>query len=336
MTANRIEPSLSGPGLHAPIRPPRNPPSTPPRRRGGIGRWLLLLLLLGAALVFLPVLAWRWIPPPITAFMLMSPTKPVRYDWVPMEKIAKVAGQAVVAAEDQKFWDHNGFDLEAIEKAVEHNKKSRRKRGASTISQQTAKNLFLWSGGGYFRKGIEAGYTVLIEALWPKERILEVYLNIAEFGPGLYGVEAAARHYFKKPAAALSANEAARLAAVLPSPRRWSVNRPGPYVQKRANWILGQMGYGPRRTTPEDEPPLPPELEQELEADGEPGFPAPAAPDGAPALPEDSDTMATEPVAEPAADDAPDMTPADAASTAPSAEAQPKEEPVQAPAAPVP
>ncbi|MGH8443642.1 MAG: monofunctional biosynthetic peptidoglycan transglycosylase, partial [Solimonas sp.] len=206
------------------------------------------------ALTVLPVALLRWVPPPTTSYMLQSPTRPVQYRWVPRSRISDAARRAVVAAEDQKFWTHDGFDLDAIEKAREHNQKSKRKRGASTISQQTAKNLFLWSGGGYFRKGIEAGYTLLIEAMWPKERILEVYLNVAEFGPGIYGVEAASQAYFHKPAAKLTAMEAARLAAVLPSPRHWSVAQPGAYVQRRANWIVGQMGYGGSRPGTEPEP----------------------------------------------------------------------------------
>ena len=223
-------------------------------------RWLLGLVLLLLAVTVLPVVALRWLPAPTSAFMLQSPVSPVRHDWIAAAQIPDVARRAVVAAEDQKFFEHQGFDIEAMQKAYANNqKKGRRVRGASTISQQTAKNLFLWSGGGYFRKGLEAGYTVLIEAFWPKQRILTVYLNIAEFGPGIYGVEAASQAYFKKPAAKLTASEAARLAAVLPSPRKWSVTRPGPYVQKRSAWILRQMGYrnGPRPAPMEEPDPLP-------------------------------------------------------------------------------
>ncbi len=211
-----------------------------PRR---YGRRIGALVLLTGLLLVAPILLLRWVPPPITAFMLQSPTTPVRYSWVPSTRISEAAPRAVVASEDQKFYQHHGFDLAAIETALEHNRTHDARRGASTISQQTAKNLFLWSGGGYLRKGLEAGLTVLIEALWPKARILEVYLNIAEFGPGIYGIEAAAQTYFHKPAAALSRDEAARLAAVLPSPRRWSARDPGPYVRTRANWILRQMGH---------------------------------------------------------------------------------------------
>lgn len=215
---------------------------------------LARLLLGGAAVTILVVLALRWLPPPTSAYMLQSPTRPVQYRWVPSQRIAPVVGRAVIASEDQKFREHRGFDLDAIGQALESNARQRRPRGASTLSQQTAKNLFLWPGGGYFRKGLEAGLTALIETLWPKDRILEVYLNIAEFGPGIYGIEAAARAHFGKSAAQLNVGEAARLAAVLPSPRRWNARNPGPYVQSRTAWILQQMGHAPR-PAPEDEMP---------------------------------------------------------------------------------
>ena len=237
------------------------------RRRPSAWRWIGWLLLVLVLFPPVAVIALRWLPPPTSAFMLGSDTRPVQYDWVPASQIAEVARKAVVASEDQKFWEHDGFDLEAIEKAREHNKRSKKRRGASTISQQTAKNLFLWSGGGYFRKGVEAGYTLMIEALWPKQRILEVYLNIAEFGPGIYGVEAASQAFFGKPAAKISATEAARLAAVLPSPRRWRAKSPGPYVQKRVRWILGQMGYGARTAEPEPPPPEPEETAEDFGSD---------------------------------------------------------------------
>lgn len=228
------------------------------RQRPGAGRIALWLLLAVLAVFLLPVAALRWLPAPTSAFMLASDTRPVRYQWISAAQIPDAARGAVVASEDQKFFEHQGFDVEAIQKAYANNqKKGRRVRGASTISQQTAKNLFLWSGGGYFRKGLEAVYTVLIEALWSKQRILTVYLNIAEFGPGIYGVEAASQAFFKKPAAKLSVGEAARLAAVLPSPRKWSAAKPGPYVQKRAGWIARQMGYGPRAAPVEEPDPLP-------------------------------------------------------------------------------
>lgn len=267
----RNEPTLD------PARVPelRVEPRPPPRRRlrpGRVVAWLLLGLFLAPPAV---VLALKWVPPPTSAFMLQSKVKPVRYRWVPATEIAEAARRAVIAAEDQKFRVHNGFDLEAIEKALAHNQKSRRRRGASTISQQTAKNLFLWPGGGYFRKAVEATFTVLIEWLWGKDRILEVYLNVAEFGPGIYGVEAASQAYFGKPAKRLEAHEAARLAAVLPNPRKWSARAPGPYVQSRVGWILGQMS-GRRRGTPvaEDDPEPVPFGEETAPEPEEDEFPA--------------------------------------------------------------
>ncbi len=262
------------PTLHPPSRPPAAPPASPllpqPARRPAAAapaperltsdpplpspplsrRWRLLpVLIVGLlwllGLILAVVLALRWLPPPTTAFMLQSPVTPLRYKWVPAEHISNAMRHAVVASEDQKFFQHRGFDFEAIGDALDERRDGGRLRGASTISQQTAKNLFLWSGGGFARKGIEAAFTVLIETLWDKPRILEVYLNIAEFGPGIYGVEAAAQAFFGKRAAQITPEEAARLAAVLPSPRRWSAREPGPYVQERARWILGQMGHRP-------------------------------------------------------------------------------------------
>ncbi len=226
------------------------------------------------------VMALRWLPPPTSAFMLQSEVRPVQYRWVPASAIAETLRTAAVAAEDQKFWTHHGFDLEAIEKALEHNQKSRRKHGASTISQQVAKNLFLWPGRSYLRKGVEVSFTVAIELLWPKQRILEVYLNVAEFGPGIYGVEAAAQKFFGKPAARLLPAEAAQLAAVLPNPRKWRADRPGPYVQARSVSILRLMGYRPAQPAPAEEPEEPP-----LDLPDEPA-PAPDAyetPDAQPA-----------------------------------------------------
>lgn len=250
---------------------------------------LLWLFGLTVAAPVLLVLLFRFVPVPLTSYMLQSPVKPVQHDWVAKERIAEVMRKAVVAAEDQKFWEHDGFDFEAMQKAYQGNQKGRPQRGGSTISQQTAKNLFLWPGGGYVRKGIEAYFTVLIEVLWPKARILEVYLNSAEFGAGIYGVEAAAQKYFRKPAAQLSAGEAARLAAVLPSPRRWKVEAPGPYVQSRSAWILRQIGRsGP---PPErDEEPAPPPEEDPLAEEAE----------AAPPMPQDEATPAPEETAPPA------------------------------------
>jgi monofunctional biosynthetic peptidoglycan transglycosylase len=164
----------------------------------------------------------------------------LHYQWRDLDRMAPSLPISLVAAEDQRFPVHNGFDLQAIEKARDHNAKGGRLRGASTISQQVAKNLFLWQGRSWVRKGLEVWYTVLIEALWPKSRILEVYANIAEFGDGIYGAQAAARQYWGKDAARLSPAESARLAAVLPAPRRYNAAKPGPFVQRRAAWIQRQ------------------------------------------------------------------------------------------------
>lgn len=163
-------------------------------------------------------------------------------DWTSMDEISPWMGLAVIAAEDQKFPEHWGFDVAAIEKALAHNERNEtRVRGASTLSQQTAKNLFLWDGRSWLRKGLEAGLTVGIETVWSKKRILTVYLNIAEFGEGVFGVEAAAQRYFNKPASRLTMSEAALLAAVLPNPIRFKANAPSGYVRSRQAWILRQM-----------------------------------------------------------------------------------------------
>lgn len=207
-----------------------------------------LLIAVGATVALVAVL--RWVPPPTSAFMLTTRIASLlegdfastnAYVWQPMERISPQLAIAVIAAEDQRFALHAGFDFEAIRKAVRHNSQSARTRGASTISQQVAKNLFLWPQRSWLRKGLEAWFTVLLEALWPKERILEVYLNIAEFGPGTYGAQAAARKFFAKDAASLSRGEAATLAAVLPNPKRLRADRPSAYVQGRRDAIMGQM-----------------------------------------------------------------------------------------------
>jgi len=198
----------------------------------------------------LAVLVLRWVNPPYTAFMAQSQIDAwvshdrsyvFRQRWASLQQISPNLPLAVVASEDQKFPEHWGFDVGAIERAYELNQHSHRVRGASTISQQVAKNLFLWSGRSYFRKALEAYFTVLIETCWPKRRILEIYLNIAEFGYGTYGAEAAAQRFFRKPAAALSRSDAALLAAVLPNPKLFSAATPSAYLQRRRDWILGQM-----------------------------------------------------------------------------------------------
>ncbi|MFV9328357.1 monofunctional biosynthetic peptidoglycan transglycosylase [Citrobacter europaeus] len=163
-------------------------------------------------------------------------------DWVSMDEISVWMGLAVIAAEDQKFPEHWGFDVSAIEKALAHNERNENRiRGASTLSQQTAKNLFLWDGRSWVRKGLEAGLTLGMETVWSKKRILTVYLNVAEFGDGIFGVEAAAQRYFHKPASRLSLSEAALLAAVLPNPMRFKANAPSGYVRSRQVWIMRQM-----------------------------------------------------------------------------------------------
>jgi monofunctional biosynthetic peptidoglycan transglycosylase len=169
-----------------------------------------------------------------------QPGEPLRHSWAEWDRIAEPMKVAVIAAEDQRFPSHRGFDFEAIDQALAERERGRI-RGASTISQQVAKNLFLWPGRSWTRKGLEAYFTVLIETLWPKQRILEVYLNVAEFGRGIYGVGAASQTYFGKPAAQLTAEEAALLAAVLPSPKRFRVTAPSAYLRSRQHWILGQM-----------------------------------------------------------------------------------------------
>ena len=224
-------------------------PRRPSRPRRWL-RWLLALPFLFALASLLQVAVLRFIDPPFSAFMLARQFEAwgqgeagfrVAYDWRDLDRISANLPVAMVAAEDQNFAIHSGFDFKAIEKARVNNAKGRKLRGASTVSQQVAKNLFLWQGGGWVRKGIEAWYTLLIELIWPKTRILEMYANIAEFGDGIYGAQAAARSYWRKDASRLSLAESARLAAVLPSPRRYSVARPGPYVQRRANWIQRQV-----------------------------------------------------------------------------------------------
>lgn len=198
------------------------------------------------------VLLYRFVPVPYTPLMAVraiqqawNPKQELRFrkDWVSIDSISPHLVTAVIAAEDQKFPTHHGFDIAAIKAAMAHNSKKTRSpiKGASTISQQTAKNAFLWPNRDWVRKGLEAYFTVLIELLWGKERIMEVYLNVIEMGDGIYGAEAAARHYFGKSAAQLTRQEAASIAAILPSPRRWSATKPGNYTRQRIYWIQRQM-----------------------------------------------------------------------------------------------
>lgn len=223
--------------------------AAPPRRRRW-WRWVLGVPVLLVVASVLQVGVLRFVDPPTSAFMVARQVSAwshgergfrLAYEWRDRDRISSNLPLAVIASEDQRFADHHGFDLEAIRKARERHEEGGRLRGASTISQQTAKNLFLWSGRSWIRKGLEAWYTALIELMWPKSRIIEVYVNIAEFGDGVYGAQAAARTYFGKDASQLAPSEAARLAAVLPNPKRYSAERPGPYVQRRTGQIQRQM-----------------------------------------------------------------------------------------------
>ncbi|MBB5208854.1 monofunctional biosynthetic peptidoglycan transglycosylase [Chiayiivirga flava] len=214
-------------------------------------RWFRRLVLAALALLVLsalPVLLWRFVDPPTSAFMLARQIQArdeddfvLRQTWVAFDAVSPTLPVALVAAEDQKFPMHGGFDVDAIRSVIDQREAGEASRGASTISQQVAKNLFLWSGRSWVRKGLEAYYTVLIELAWPKRRILEVYVNIVEFGDGVYGAEAAAQHFFGKSAAQLDASESALLAAVLPNPKVLRVDRPSAYVLRRQRWVARQV-----------------------------------------------------------------------------------------------
>lgn len=199
-----------------------------------IGLWFI-----GISLVL--VLLFRFLPVPVTATMLMDPN-PIKKSWTPLSRIDRTMVMAVIAAEDGKFCSHRGFDHQAIEQAIAHNMQGGRIRGGSTISQQTAKNVFLWQGGGYLRKGLEAWFTVLIEYMWGKRRIMEVYLNVAETGIGTYGAEAGAWRYFNHSAARLSREEAARMAAALPQPKKRAVANPAGFTRRYGNIIAARIG----------------------------------------------------------------------------------------------
>jgi monofunctional biosynthetic peptidoglycan transglycosylase len=205
------------------------------------------------------VILYKWMPVPITPLMVIryfekdSP-KLLKHEWEPIENISKNLQLAVICSEDQIFLSHNGFDLKAIEKAYENNKKGKRIKGGSTISQQTAKNVFLWPERSWLRKGLETYFTFLIELVWSKERIMEVYLNSIEMGKGVYGAEAAAQYWFKKPASKLSKLEASAIAAILPNPRKYKANPVTNYIASRKSWIIKQMNfYGPLNYKTEDE-----------------------------------------------------------------------------------
>ena len=220
------------------------------RKRRRWWRRLLWLPVWFVAFTVLQVLVLRFVDPPFSTMMVERQVEAffggeddfvLYYDWRDADRISKLLPLALVAAEDQHFPGHNGFDFAAIEKARNNNAKGRKVRGGSTISQQLAKNLFLWRGRSWVRKGLEAWYTVLIETLWPKARIMEVYVNVIEYGDGVYGAQAASRKFFGKDASQLGPAEAARLAAVLPNPRKYNAAKPGPYVQRRTRAIQRQM-----------------------------------------------------------------------------------------------
>lgn len=205
-------------------------------------RSVLLFLIASVGLV----LVYRIVPVPITPLVMIRSAESIfqdellgmQKDWVSLEEMSPFLQKAALTAEDYNFYQHNGFDYEAIEKAIRYNKTHTRKKGASTISQQTAKNVFLWPHRSWIRKGFEAYFTVLIEGIWPKERIMEVYLNVIEFGPGVYGVEAAAQKYFKRSAKDLTPGQAALMIAVLPNPQKYRIDKPSRYVLSRQRRIL--------------------------------------------------------------------------------------------------
>ncbi|HSG34241.1 MAG TPA: monofunctional biosynthetic peptidoglycan transglycosylase [Sphingomonadaceae bacterium] len=206
-----------------------------------IFRYTALTVMWFILVSFALVVVFRFVPVPVTATMVLDGNG-ITKDWTPLSRIDRNMVSAVIAAEDGKFCTHNGFDTEAIEEAIEERVRGERERGASTISQQTAKNVFLWQGGGWFRKGLEAWFTMLIETFWTKRRIMEVYLNVAETGIGTYGVEAGSQRYFKHSAARLSQSEAARMAAALPSPKTRAVVSPSGFTRRYGNTIQARIG----------------------------------------------------------------------------------------------
>ncbi len=285
-----------------------------PRRIVGWLFWLIFGLFIASIAL---VLFYRWVPPYWTVTML-SDEKGITRDWEPLERIDRDMVRAVIAAEDSKFCAHDGFDWEAIEKARQQNAKGGRIRGGSTISQQTAKNVFLWQGGGYFRKGVEAYYTFLIEKMWGKRRIMEVYLNVAETGIGTYGVTEGARRYFGKDASNLSRREAAAIAAVLPLPKERPGRNPTGFTARYGSTIAARIGTIERdgldacvyeggaapvnQDTPEQPQPDPAPVPQPASPDPEP------APLDVPPVP---DEPVPDPV-EPSPDEAPGIDPVEA------------------------
>ena len=213
-------------------------------REKGI-RGLKWLLIIGASVHIAQIALFNWVSPPLTLTQWSAVLEGHTFlqRTVALEEISPHLQLAVIASEDQLFAVHDGFDFESIKKAMAHNRSGKALRGASTISQQTAKNVFLWQQRSWFRKGMEMYYTFLMEKLYGKERILELYLNVAEMGPGIFGAEAAAQAYFGKSAAELSKTEAALIAACLPNPKKYSPVNPSPHIKRKARWILSQMNY---------------------------------------------------------------------------------------------
>lgn len=217
-------------------------------------RFIVKILLLFLGLSIFSVIFFRFVPIPFTPLMFIRGYEQVKndkkftlkHDWVSIDKISVNLQKAVIASEDGHFVKHIGFDFKAIEKAMKNNEKGKRLKGGSTISQQTAKNVFLWPGRSYIRKGFEAYFTILIELIWPKERILEVYLNSIEMGDGIYGAQAAAKYWYKKDASKLTPTEAAGIAVILPNPRQYKATNSGPYITKRKQVITKYInGFGP-------------------------------------------------------------------------------------------
>lgn len=216
-----------------------------------IQKWLQGLVIFFFASTILTVVAYRWLPVYVTPLMVIRCVEQIgrgeqirlRHHWVPLNEMSKYMPVAVMASEDQRFMEHHGFDFEAIDKAIQENKAGKRQRGGSTISQQTAKNVFLWPSHSWVRKGLEAYFTALIELIWSKQRIMEVYLNSIEMGDGIYGAEAVAQWHFHCTAAELTRNNCALIAATLPNPLKFSSKEPSPYMLKRQTWIMRQMKH---------------------------------------------------------------------------------------------
>lgn len=214
-----------------------------------IFRWVWKAILWFIGLSILSVIVFKWVPVPITPLMMTRAIENkidgkdmvLSHDWEPIENISPNLQKAVIASEDGNFLKHNGFDFDAMQKAFKNNKKGKKLKGGSTISQQTAKNVFLWQGRSYLRKGLEAYFTVLIELIWGKERIMEVYLNSIEMGNGVYGAEAATQHWYRKSAKSLTKNEAAGIAAILPNPRKYKATNSSSYIERRKSKIVRVM-----------------------------------------------------------------------------------------------